>query len=64
MKKKVNLFVNQLLREIKKRERYYDKKTENWKQTLTAEKYQYQTDMLNDLYESILSSRSYNEFFN
>lgn len=64
MKIKFRKFHNSLIREIKKREKHYNSKSEKWKETITGDKYQYYTDMLYDLDESIRSSRSYTEFFN
>lgn len=61
MKKKINNFYNYLHREIKSREKYISKKSEKWKQTITGDKYQYHTDMLYDLFESITNSRCYND---
>lgn len=61
MKKKINSFYNYLHREIKNRERYVSKKSEAWKQTITGDKYQYETDMLYDLLEAMQTSRCYIE---
>lgn len=64
MKNEFNKFYNALLRDIKKREKYYQQKSDNWQSSIAGDKYQYITDMLYDLKESIQMSRSYMEYFN
>lgn len=62
MKKEINKFINRIVKEIKKREKYYSNKSESWKATIQGDKYIYYTDMLYDLMESIQTSRCYSEW--